>query len=114
MSVSKDWEQEFSSKFFDLTNSFPIMRAGTTPLKDIQVSKLAGSKQWWFTYPLGRYKAMDWYDVLDTIRYDTEVQVDISSALELSQNIGIPVNQRNIPNLWVMCVDIHGINSILK
>lgn len=90
------------------------MRAGSTPLKDIQVSRLAGARQWWFTYPLGRYKTMDWYDVLENIRYDTDIQVDISSALELSESIGIPVSERNIPNLWVMCVEVFGINSILK
>ena len=57
-------------------------------------------------YQLSPLRSTDWYDFLAIAELYPEVQVDVSTAEQLSEAIGIPIDQRNMPDLWVMCLEV--------
>lgn len=106
MSRELEWEKEFSDLYYEFTKTLPLIRKGRIPLQDIQASKLADvGRAIWFYYPITRMHATDWYDLLAMMEFHPNVQIDISTALDLSETIGMSEGI-DIPDLWVMCVEI--------
>jgi hypothetical protein len=107
-----DWVLEFAlefnsglSQYID-TNSLPLVRAGTTPVADInRVIEQALPQVSWFYYPWADIPPEFWELVALTYRHRSDVRINLSNSHELSERIGIPVHNRNVPNLWVMTVE---------
>ena len=112
MTQIDDWVLEFAlgfnsavSQYIDM-DSLPLVRAGTSPVADISdVIEQALPQVSWFYYPLEEIPTEFWE--LIALHYQTrsDVRINLSNSHELSERVGIPVGNRNIPDLWVLTVE---------
>lgn len=95
------WKREFGAYYYGLTNTFPMFVEGKTPGIDIAAFMRASDiKTAWFIYPLEEY-TLDYWELFELAEW-SGFEAQLSTAEQLSQTIGIPVWDRNIPGLWIM------------
>jgi hypothetical protein len=107
-----DWILEFAIEFNSVVSqyidndSLPLVRAGTSPIVDISNVIAQGTPQvFWFYYHLEEIPAEFWELIALHYRTRSDVRINLSDSYELSQRVGIPVDKRNVPNLWVLTVE---------
>jgi hypothetical protein len=107
-----DWVLEFAvefntamSQYID-TDTLPLVRAGTRPVVDINRVIEQGLPQvFWYYYRWDDIPPEFWELVALTYRRRPDVRINLSNSYELSQRVGIPVENRNMPNLWILTVE---------
>ena len=107
-----DWILEFAIEFNSIVHHympgtcFPIIRPGTSPIVDIRGVIEQGTTQIaWFYYTLEDMPVEYWELVALHYQTRSDVRVNLSDSHELSRQVGIPVAQRNIPDLWILTVE---------
>jgi hypothetical protein len=98
------WRDEFRQTFYNYTNSQPIILPGTRPVVDVKVLKISDYDSVWFWYPLNNYSPNYWYRFFNYCD-ENSITMYISTANQISETIGIPVWDRNIPSIWIMCLE---------
>ena len=99
----EEWRDEFLIEYYQHTNVLPIIIPGTRPPLDIQVVAQSRGKNAWFWYPFLKYSPRYWNRFLDQDHDD--VVIHISTAIQISETIGIPVDERNMPNVWIVAME---------
>lgn len=103
---TKDWATEFALEFYMASHTLPIIRAGSRPVLDITAVIAHGPGEiFWFYYTWADIPAEFWELIALTYRRRPDVVINLSNSHELSERIGIPVDDRNVPDLWVMAVE---------
>ena len=112
MTQIDDWILEFAIEFNSMVSqyidndSLPLVRAGTSPIADITDVIERGTPQVsWFYYPLEQIPTEFWELIALHYRTRSDVRINLSDSHELSQRVGIPVANRNVPNLWILTVE---------
>lgn len=112
MTQIDDWILEFAIEFNSMVSlyidndSLPLVRAGTSPIVDITDVIERGTAQiYWFYYTWEDMPVEYWE--LIALHYQTrsDVRINLSDSHELSRRIGIPVDNRNVPDLWILTVE---------
>ena len=100
----EQWHREFSAYYFDHTKRMPLFIAGDTPTIDIRtIQSLPSIEEAWFYYPLDQYN-LDYWELLELGDWHSVV-CQLSTAQQLSERIGIPTVDRNIPSLWILHIE---------
>ena len=101
-----DWRSEVEISYFNAIQQLPFIHKGSNPYKDIQiVNRLMDRKIVWFYYDIDSYSADYWSLLLLKYEFDPDHTVQLSTALDISDRLGIPVCERNIPPMWVLSVE---------
>ena len=98
-----EWRDEFLIEYYQHTNVLPIIIPGTRPPVDIQAVAESRSKNAWFWYPFLKYSPKYWNRLLD--QDHGGVVIHISTAIQISETIGIPVYEREMPNVWIVAME---------
>ena len=106
MTAIEHWANEFALEFYMVSQTLPVIRPGTRPVLDITSVVDHGPGQiFWFYYTWADIPAEFWELVALTYRHRPDLVINLSNSHELSERIGIPINLRNVPDLWVMTVE---------
>lgn len=100
----EEWRDEFLIEYYQHTNVLPIIIQGSRPPVDAMAVAESVSKTAWFWYPFRRYSPQYWNRFLDHCDRNG-LQVHISTAAQISDTIGIPVDEREMPNIWVVAME---------
>lgn len=101
-----DWQTEVEFSYFRQLQSLPNIHAGEHPYRDIEVvGAMRDRRIIWFYYDIEDYTADYWSLLLLHYTFDRDFDVNLTTALDLSDRLGIPVRDRNIPALWIMSVE---------
>lgn len=100
----EEWRDEFLIEYYQHTNVLPIILAGSRPSVDARAVAESQAKNAWFWYPYQRYSARYWNKFLNLCD-ENEVIVHISTAVQISETIGIPIDEREMPNIWVVAME---------
>lgn len=98
------WRDEFQQTFYHHTGTHPIILPGTRPIVDLQVLKVSDYHSVWFWYRLDSYTP-NYLKRFLQICVQHGVVAYISTANQLSENIGIPVWERDIPSIWITALE---------
>lgn len=102
--LMREWIFEMQDAFTELAGSPPLIVEGIQPMLDMQVIDCASVKNIWFWYPKEEYSLIYWRKLLKQVD-PTDTRIHVSTAEELSANIGIPILHRNIPDAWVVSME---------
>lgn len=108
----RDWQEEFEVVWFGHTQTVPAIIEGSKPGMDLIIAEQLGpGKIYYFYYPLEEYPPDYWSLFNLQMTNKPQLRVMLSTAEELSNTIGIPVWERNIPGLWILSVEVNTINT---
>jgi len=101
-----DWQSEVEISYFNQIQTLPLIHKGSNPYKDVEVvNRMRERRIVWFYYDIEDYVADYWSLLLLHYTFNKDFDVQLTTALQLSENLGIPVQERNIPPLWIMSVE---------
>ena len=102
----KDWQTEVELTYYEHINTVPLIHKGSTPFKDVEVVKrLSHRRIVWFYYDIDRIPTDLWSLFLLKFMFSKEYDVQLTTAIDLSDRLGIPHKERNIPALWILSVE---------
>jgi len=102
----EDWQSEVEITYFSHTRSLPLIHRGKNPYEDIEVVRRLGiGRIHWFYYSLESVTEDFWNLFLVHFLYEGVFETQLTTALDLSNRLGIPIQERNIPNLWLLSIE---------
>jgi hypothetical protein len=97
------WINEVEQLYYDMIGTLPAITAGSDPAFDIAAVVTAGpGQQHWFYYNRSDYSAHFWALLNLKLCHHPNIRINTASAEFVSQQVGIPVEQRRVPDLWVL------------
>jgi len=102
--LEQQWRREFCAEFYLKTGTVPFFVVGATPTVDIRTMQTQKDiKTAWFVYPLQDY-TMDYWELLELGEWPG-VQCQLSTALQLSERLGMITIDHEFPSQWVLHVE---------
>lgn len=100
----RQWRKDFAAQYYLVTRTVPFFVVGTTPTIDISTMQTAVDiRTAWFVYDLEDYN-LDYWELLEVAEWPG-VQCQLSTALQLSERLGMSELDFDIPSQWVMHVE---------
>lgn len=100
----EQWQDEFLLEYYRYSEMLPMMAEGTRPLVDLKTLVDSRYKNVWFWYPLEEFSPAFWRGFR---RHCSAAGIGIhfSTAEQISETIGIPVWDREIPSIWLVALE---------
>jgi hypothetical protein len=100
------WQTAIELTCFSTVNTIPLITKGSNPYKDMEVVKRMSHRRIvWFYYDIDDYSSDFWSVFLLHSLYSDTFDLNLSTAFDLSDRVGMAVDPRDIPPLWVLSVD---------
>jgi hypothetical protein len=99
--LERQWRQDFSTQYYQVTGAVPFFVVGATPTIDIRtMQEMRDIRTAWFVYPIAEY-GLEYWELLEVAEWPG-VQCQLSTARQLSEQLGLDVY---VPEQWVLHVE---------
>lgn len=100
------WQTATETKFYKFSGCLPVISMGQSPYSDIKIIKdVPIRRPYWFCYEIDSYAPFFWSALLSNRMFKEKYNLNLTTAIDISDRLGFDVDPIHIPALWVLSVE---------